>query len=161
MVSGVRGYDSDKVKVFAFFEADDSFFPFGGAAFIGTTAAFDFSGLVEGANPDNLLSQKVFHRLADFKFVGLRMHFDHNFVVLLIEHRCFFRYVDLLNHMVKIFHGAYWGKGLGGAGGEGFDGIFDEEHRIGVKQFFDVHAFHGNELCPWDVARGEVGGIVK
>lgn len=90
---------------FAIFETDDSLFPFGGRACIWATFTACFAVVLHGANSGNFLAEDLLHRLLDLKLVGLRIDFEHVFVVRFAEERGFFAEADGVNYTEDILHG--------------------------------------------------------
>lgn len=150
----------DEVEVFALLETDNGLLPVIGATSIGTTLALQFTGLVESAHTHNLLAEQLFDGSLDLEFVGTTIHFEDNFIVELVQHGGLLRDADVLNDLIKIFHGTVR-SGLGCASGEGFQAILNEEDGIGVKHLLDIHTVGGDKLCPRHVTRGEVSLLVK
>ena len=70
---------SDEIERFAGFQANDGFFPFAGAAGIGTAFAAHFAFVVRGADSDDLLAENLLNRLLDLELVGAAVDFEGDF----------------------------------------------------------------------------------
>lgn len=150
----------DEVKVLALLETDDGLLPVIGTTSVRTTLALELACLVESADTHHLLTEQLLDGTLDLELVGPTVDFEDNFVVELVEHRGLLRDADVLDDLIKIFHGTVRSR-LGRTSGEGFQAILNEEDGVGVKHLLDIHTICGDELRPWHVTCSKVGLLVE
>ena len=122
---------------------------------IGVPAALGLPSVIGSADVEHLDLEELFDGFFDLNLIGALIDLEGIGVVVFLEDGSLLRHPDGIDDAVNISHGLL--SGLGGALGEGFEGVINDDDGVEEEEFLDIDILGGLKKRPGEIALGPIG----